>query len=264
MTHLFPAEMLSYLKSEGYKLPKTVFISTDYTCAPFTGEIICDAYIIPAQQQVKEFVKNGVPEDKIYPFGIPVSQNFVDDKGKDEAKAALGLDKSKKYILVSGGSIGASKLRKMLPVLCRMTKGTDYMPIIICGSNAGLQSRLEKRYGGRAVVLGSTDKMADYMRASQLYMTKPGGLSTTEAAAMGIPLALLPPIPGCESYNRRFFKDEGMCCKARPNGYSMGKVFRTMENSDSCHRMIEAQHRNINGQAAKDITELCKELSEVG
>ena len=59
-THVFPAEMLSYMKNSGMNVPKIVFIATDYTCIPFTEETNCDYYATPSPDLNDEYIRCGV------------------------------------------------------------------------------------------------------------------------------------------------------------------------------------------------------------
>ena len=256
MSHLFPAEILTYLRLHGTPVPKTIFITTDYTCIPFMEECVCDAYVIPAKELIGDFTTRGIPEDRIYPLGIPVRKGFRERQSRQQAKAALGLDQEKRYLLVSGGSIGAGKLEKALGLLCDITKGTDFSPIVICGNNTSVLGHLEKRYGSQVRLLGQTDRMAEYLRACDLYFTKPGGLSTTEAAVMEVPLALLPPIPGCETRNRRFYTETGMAEAVEPNEGDLQRVLSLLDSPAHWERMMENQRRVIPKDAAQRICDL--------
>ncbi len=255
-SHLFPAEILTYLRLHGTDVPKTVFMTTDYTCIPFMEECVCDAFVIPSGALREDFIARGIPEDKLYPLGIPVRKSFRQKITREQAKQALGLDPDTRYLLVSGGSIGAGKLEKALGLLCGLTKGTDLRPIVICGNNASVLGHLEKRYGAQAILLGRTDRMAEYMRACDLYFTKPGGLSTTEAAVMEVPLGLLPPIPGCETRNRRFFAGEGMAEAVEPTERDLERVLALLDEPDHWARMAENQRRIIPKDAAQRICDL--------
>ena len=259
MSHLFPAEILTYLRLHGTPVPKTIFITTDYTCIPFMEECVCDAYVIPAKELIGDFTTRGIPEDRIYPLGIPVRKGFRERQSRQQAKAALGLDQEKRYLLVSGGSIGAGKLEKALGLLCDITKGTDFSPIVICGNNTSVLGHLEKRYCSQVRLLGQTDRMAEYLRACDLYFTKPGGLSTTEAAVMEVPLALLPPIPGCETRNRRFYTETGMAEAVEPNERDLQRVLSLLDSPAHWERMMENQRRVIPKDAAQRICDLAEQ-----
>lgn len=261
MPHIFPAEILTYMRNHGMRIPKTVLIATDYSCIPFMEECVCDAYIIPSEKLKADFVGRGIPADRIYPFGIPVRSGFRQDMSRDEAKTQLGLDLQKRYILIAGGSMGAGKLEEVLQILHQLTSGTDLRPIAICGSNQILLRKLQARFGSQMEILGRTDQIAVYLRASELYLTKPGGLSTTEAAVTGVPLGLLPPIPGCESINLRFFVENGMCRTVGPSVQSLNAILDLIHCEDACKEMVARQHQVIPQDAAQQICDLACRLA---
>lgn len=260
-THIFPAEILTYLRSHGKPVPKTVYIATDYACVPFTEECKCDAYVIPSPELREDFESYGIPADKIYPFGIPVSRAFRKPVSREEARAALGLDAGHRYLLVSGGSIGAGKLEKAIGVLLRLTSGTDLRLIVVCGSNTSVYAHLHRQFGDRIILLMKTDRMAAYVRGCDLYFTKPGGLSTTEAAVMEAPLVLLPPIPGCETINRRFYCGHGMALSADASPEALGAVLARLDDPDFWETMHRRQRECIPKDAPEKICDLAESLA---
>ena len=136
MPHLFPAEIMTNMKLHGMQIPKTMFIATDYVCIPFTEETECDAYVIPAEDLKPKFVRKGIPEEKLYPFGIPTSAGFADEEPRALAKQRLGLDPDKNYILVAGGSMGGGKIEGRITALRdHFSRRKDTELIVICGSN---------------------------------------------------------------------------------------------------------------------------------
>lgn len=260
MTHLFPAEILTAMRDLGLPIPKTMFIATDYTCIPFTEECVCDAYIIPSEKLKNEFETRGIPSEQIHPFGIPVSKSFCSDISKEEAKKALGLDIDKQYFLVSGGSIGGSKLNTALNILFELIKDTNIRLIVICGSNKPLQAKLEKRYGSEAIIIEYTDEMPLYLRACDLYFTKPGGLSTTEAAVAEEPLILLPPIPGCETKNLRFFTQNGLAIATNLSPDELKEKIACLQSDKKCKKMLQRQAEEIHKDATKQICDLAEKI----
>lgn len=208
-THVYPAEALTVLKDRGTALPPVIFVATDYACTPFTEETDCDAYVIPHPTLLEEFQSFGIPAHKLHPLGIPVGADFSRSVTRQEARKALGLGEEETCLLISGGSMGAGVLKKAVKKLYAQWRGKARL-IIICGTNDRLYKSLEKAYGQDVTLLHSTDQMALYLRACDLYLTKPGGLSSTEAAVAGVALVHLPPIPGCETRNARFFSQHGL------------------------------------------------------
>ena len=261
MTHIFPGQILTDLKKHGFDLPPTVFIATDYTCIPFTEELDCDAYVIPSEKLRKEFEKCGIPAERIYPFGIPVKESFESPMSRKRAAKLLGLDYKKHYILVSGGSIGAGSIKAVLKTLCKLLKKDPNTHIIaICGSRSALASKLQKKYKDKVTIIGHTDQMAAYLSICDLYLTKPGGLSSTEAAVFGIPLVHITPIPGCESKNQRFFSKNGMSLSVRKPKRKLRRAVKKAEDQSVRNEMIQHQHRTIPNTAAASICDFAERI----
>ncbi|MCD7761466.1 MAG: glycosyltransferase [Clostridiales bacterium] len=257
-THLFPAEMLTWLKERRSALPPTVYVATDYTCIPMAGETECDCNVIPAPELAEEFAKRGLDGDTLFPLGIPVKGAFSDGPDRQEARKALGLDENRRYILVAGGSIGAGGVERTLRVLLSHYRREDTELIVICGNRQALYDRIQKRYGDRATVLGFTDRMAEYMKACDLLITKPGGLSSTEAAVAGIPLIHTSPIPGCETSNMRFFQRHGLSIAVPSPGRRLISACDALLADGRCDRPPETP---INPRAASDICDLAERLT---
>ena len=150
MPHLYPAELVTYLKRQGETLPLTVFVATDYVCIPFTEETDCDYYVVPGERQMKDFIRWKIPKEKLLPYGIPVARAFDETVTKREARRALGLsaDEDRKYILLTGGSIGAGDIHRNIRILLNRLKKThiDGKLIVVCGNNERLYKQLEKEY----------------------------------------------------------------------------------------------------------------------
>ncbi len=262
MPHLFPAELVTCLKRQGVAVPLTVFVATDYVCIPFTEETDCDFYIIPGEMQAADFVKRRLPKEKLLPFGIPVSRAFDAKISKEEAKAALGLPLEKKYFLLTGGSIGAGNIRKAIRILHAYFRKEepDGKLIVVCGSNKRLYRQLKFFYRDRIILLERTKQMALYMKASEIFISKPGGLSSTEAAVVGMPYIHITPIPGCESYNMRFFTKNGMSIGVKHMRLQLRRAVRKLQNEDAVLRMQEKQKHNVSVCARQRICDWAEEL----
>lgn len=239
MPHLCPAELVTYLKQQGEELPLTVFIATDYVCIPFTEETDCDFYIVPGERQVNDFVRRRIPREKLLPFGIPVGRAFDEDVSKEEARRKLGLEADKQYFLVTGGSIGAGALQRAIRILMKLIrrKKMDAQIIVVCGNNKRLYRRLRFIYRKRLILLERTGQMALYMKACDIFISKPGGLSSTEAAVVGVPYIHITPIPGCESYNMRYFSKKGMSIGVRRIRVSLAKAVLKLQKEDAAEYM---------------------------
>lgn len=259
-THLFPAEIFTYMKLHHMPLPKTVFIATDYACIPFTEETLCDAYVIPSAALCGEFSRRGIPQEKLYPLGIPVESAFTAAQTRAQARARLGLAADKKYILVTGGSMGGGSIEKAIKRLLSAVQGSaDTELIIICGSNKKLYNKLCAQGAENAQVLGYTGDMAAYMRACDLFITKPGGLSSTEAALSGIPIVHTGAIPGCETYNAAYFYRCGMSryCSVKSD---FSEALALLRDSAARDAMLDKQRKNMPQNSAAEIVAFAQRL----
>lgn len=254
MPHLFPAEIVTRLKAKAVALPKTVFVATDYACIPFTEETDCDAYVIPHPDLLEEFQSRGIPAWKLHPLGIPVRRVFGQESSRAEARATLGLDPLATYFLVAGGSMGAGVLKRSVRELYRQYGEKDVRLIVICGTNRRLYHSLERKYGHSVTVLQSTKEIELYLRACDLYLTKPGGLSITEGAVAGVPLAVLHPIPGCETKNARFFTCRHLALSQEELG--------ELEYLGPWEEMTRRQKAEIPHDAAQRVCDLAHRLAE--
>lgn len=289
MPHLYPAELVTYLKKQGEKLPLTVFVATDYVCIPFTEETNCDYYVIPGEKQLRNFMRWRIPKEKLLPFGIPVGRAFDEALTKRQAREALGLDadENKKYILLTGGSIGAGDIHKNICMLLNRLKKTrtDGQLIVVCGNNEKLYHQLEKEYitssfwkqklrkyakrhddgsawskEGRVILLRKTKQMALYMRACDIFISKPGGLSSTEAAVAQVPYIHIRPIPGCETHNMRYFTKNGMSIGVRKPRWQLASAMGRLSKEENVKKMRQRQQEGVPRDARKHICDWLEDM----
>ena len=250
--HLYPIETLTYLKrSHGLDVP-CFGIATDYTCIPFWEDAEMDFYFTPGEKLHRAYIEKNMPREKLIPTGIPVSSRFTHKIEKSEAKKRLGLDPDKRYFLIMSGSMGAGNA---LAVAKEVLKKSDFSPVIICGSNKKLKSELEREVGDDVVLTGFTNQVELYMNASEAVFTKAGGLTSTEAAAFGIPIVHTKPIPGCETKNTEYFSSLGMSIHSDNVETLVKNAVELVNDSEKVEKMLAAQRKYINPHAADDIAE---------
>lgn len=262
MPHLYPAETITSMRRRGMALPLTVAVMTDYTCIPFWEETDCDYYVMPHERLRRACVRRGLPDEKLLPFGIPVSGDFSREITREEARIKLGLSLEEKYFLVAGGSMGAGDLERLVEHLLRESDREHIL--IICGSNEKLERKLRQRYSSedRVRVKGFTSRMPLYLRACDLVFTKPGGLTSTEAAVAGALLVHTDPIPGCETANRRFFTGLGISVSAMTTRGQVHQGLTLLGDPQRTRRMRRCQRENIHRDAAERICDFLHEMVE--
>ncbi len=200
--HPFASLMLTETKRR-YHLPiKTAFVATDYTCSPSVKDSKLDYYFIPDESLISEFESTNIPKEKIVASGIPICQMFYE--------ASKVIPNSKQHIVMMCGSMGCGPIDKLTDLLT--VENNDIELTVICGTNKKLNARLQKRYGNRQNlhICGYVKDMPGMLDSADLYLTKPGGISVTEAVIRNKPMAFINAVAGCEAYNREFFVRRGV------------------------------------------------------
>ena len=215
-THVFAAVALTDAVGQyGLSVP-TAFVATDYTCSPGVGDTGLDWYFIPDASLAEEFAACGVPEEKLIASGMPVRASFYQSElTRTEAKRRCGVREDGRHLLMMCGSIGCGPLCELARLLAaRMA--ADEEVTIVCGHNEKLLEKLRQMElpPDRVHVLGFVADMQLLMRSADLFLTKPGGLSTSEAAALELPMVLIDAVAGCEEHNLDYFLSCGAAVTA--------------------------------------------------
>lgn len=261
-THLYPAETLTWLRRTQRLEVPTFFVGTDYTCIPFEEETELDHYFVPRGAPGLTYLDHGIPAEKLHYTGIPVRDAFCGRGDRAEARRQLGLDAQRPYYLVMSGSMGYGNLEEITDSILR--QAPDAHPILLGGSNAAMKRRLRERYAAEtATVLDFTTQVPLYMDACDLVFTKPGGLTSTEAAAKNTALIHTKAIPGCETENARFFSEYGMSLTGPDTDELVGRAVALAHDRPAQEEMFRCQRRHINPRAAEDICRSVLELTGV-
>lgn len=254
-THIFPAQCLTHIRKR-YRMDKLrlYFVSTDYNCCPFVEETSTDAFFVPHDVITGEFIRRGVGEERVLVSGIPTLEKFSAKTDKTEARAKLGLPDKAPIILMMSGSMGFGNLEEMVRLLRnRMRDETNI--VVLGGNNERLKASLRARFGDdtRIRVMDFTDRADLYMDACDIMLSKPGGLSSTEAAVKNVPLVHTAPIPGCETDNLLFFNHFGMSVSGSSPQETADAAIRLLERPEMQKAVMDAQRQNTNPHSAADI-----------
>lgn len=252
--HLFPALLLTLLQRERPMDIRTCFVSTDYTASPSADQVDLDRVFIPDDSLIPEFAALGIPEDRLVGSGIPVRQAFYDRKERREAKRAAGLDPDKQHLLIMSGSMGAGHINRVVEDLSQMI-GPDCELTVVCGTNKRLFQQLSQRIGARQNIhiLGFVQDVPLLMDSADLYLTKPGGISVSEAWVKALPMVLLDAVSGCEGPNLDFFVElGGAVTAARPEALAE-LCLTTLQDGDRLAAMTAALTPGSGRNAAQTI-----------
>lgn len=260
MPHLFPAEAVTYMMKKYRPSISTYFVATDYACIPFTEETEMDYYFIPHEDLKEEFAGRGIPEEKLIPTGIPVSERYVNLPDRAECRDKLGIAQDRKCILIMTGSMGYGNVESLIGHLVAGT-GEDTSIYVMGGTNERLKQSLRQTYAqiNRVEVLDFTKQAHVYMAAADVLFTKPGGLTSSEAAAACVPIVHTHPIPGCEERNVAFFTARGMSVSDKKEEEVVRKGLELLRHQEIQDAMRENQRRFGRPDAAEKIFQFIAE-----
>ncbi len=255
-THLYGMESLTAVKKKtGCSIP-FYGVLTDYTVIPFICETNLDYYFIPHLSLSQKLNKKGLPIESLIPSGIPVLSRFHSQLTAFEAKKALDIPDRKKTVLAMSGGIAGGNFLKLCDELVKETDD-NYTIFAMTGRNDALKKEIDTIHKNctRITAVPFTKDVNIYMKAADVLLTKPGGLSSTEAAVTNVPIVHVNAIPGCETCNAKFFADQGMSYNAKSISDAVNESLILACDKEKSERMKIRQKEVINPYAAKDIAE---------
>ncbi len=216
-THPFSSQMCAILKEKGKLNCKVATILTDY--APHNQWLVksefIDYYFVAQQGMVDDLVSRGVNKDKIHVTGIPLSSRFLQSYNKQKILEDYGLTSDKNTILFfAGGEFGFGKDKTFNRLKAIIDNLPNLQVVAVAGRNEKMKERFDElvkttRTESNVKILSFTNQVPELMSVSDLVITKPGGLTTTESLASGLPLIIIDPLPGQEEENAEFIENSG-------------------------------------------------------
>ena len=217
-THFFSSQMCAYLKKKNKAHFKLSTVITDY--APHEQWLLypeeIDYFFVAHNGMRDSLIDKGISKSKVYATGIPLSNRFLEHYNKKEILEEFGLQQGKKRVLFfAGGEFGLGK-STTLEILKTFAEHFHNLQIIaIAGRNKNMKEKFEELVENTAredtiKILEYTNKIPELMSISDLVVTKPGGLTTTESLASGLPIIVINPIPGQEEENATFLEQNGV------------------------------------------------------
>jgi processive 1,2-diacylglycerol beta-glucosyltransferase len=214
-THFLPAQILSRKIAKGkYRKPVWVQV-TDFDLHALWVHDHMRGYFAANDEVAWRMADRGVPADTIHVTGIPVMPVFSETRDRVECARELGLDPNRKTVLMMSGGAGVGGIETMAERLMELKD--DFQLVALAGRNERLLEelrRLATGNPGRLLPLGFTRTIERVMAVSDLAVTKPGGLTTSECLAVGLPMIVISPIPGQEERNADYLLENGAALKA--------------------------------------------------
>lgn len=214
-TQAFPCGIAAdYKQQAGLTIP-LYGVLTDFIPHNYWLHEQVDGYMVGSDDARRWLERSGVPCSRIHHTGIPIDPVFAEPLDGAGVRESLGLTTEEPVVLVMGGGQGLGPIE---PVV----KALDALPgplqlVVVTGLNARLQKRLTNlvpTLRRRVVVLGHVPYVHELMALATLLVTKPGGMTTSEALAARLPLVVVDPIPGQEAKNTQYLLARGAARQA--------------------------------------------------
>jgi processive 1,2-diacylglycerol beta-glucosyltransferase len=262
-TEIGAAEMAALGKREGWFNAPVLAVQTDFQTEPPWVQREIDFYCVGSEQAKSELISWGVSPNRVLASGIPIDPAFALSYNKAELLRGLGLAAKQPVALVMGGGMGPAPLDDIIRSLelC----GLPLQVIAVTGHDRAMKTRLEALRGRIALdlrVLGWTDNIPELMAVGDVLITKPGGLTTSEALAMGLPMVLTHPIPGPEESHLRYLERQGVAFSTRSLEQIPELVTRILKRPGEREEMIRRARDLARPDAAHTVAQVVRALLE--
>jgi len=244
-THFLPPELISKMIESGEKLPPSWVQVTDFDIHALWIHQHMTGYFAASEEIAVRMKHRGIPESLINITGIPIMPVFAKEYSKQEAKRKLGINPDRPVVLLMAGGLGVGGIRELTETL--LTLNEKFTIVALAGKNKKLLESLRnlaEKSNDRLIPMGFTNTIEELMAASDIAVTKPGGLTSSECLAMKLPMIVVSPIPGQEERNADFLLENGTAVKACDEAtakYKLGKLLKNPEKlkamSQNCEKI---------------------------
>ncbi len=264
-THPFGSQMCSYLKRKNKITAKIATIMTDFSPHDqwLVGHKFTDYFFVANDKMKNYLISKGITENKISVTGIPISNRFLKTYNKKEILDTYNLSEDKFTVLFFGGGefgLGKTKTAEIFESFVQESLKEKIQIIAIAGKNPKMKASFKEivsKYSVNTTTTNTTDttdttditnnvkileftnQVPELMSISDLVVTKPGGLTTSESLASHLPMLIINPIPGQEEENAEFLEDKGIAIWLRKNDDSKLIIENLLADSQKLNLMKE-------------------------
>jgi processive 1,2-diacylglycerol beta-glucosyltransferase len=237
-THFLPAELLSHEIAAG-RLACALWVQvTDFDLHRMWLHPHVTGYFAPNEEVAFRMRAQGIPAQVVHVSGIPTMPAFACLPDRVACARALGLDPARMTFLLMGGGAGLGGLSRVAQVLLALPG--DFQLIVLAGKNAeelAALRRLAAAHPGRLSPQGYSDRVERLMACADLVITKPGGATSAECLALGLPMIVHAPIPGQEECNANFLLEQGVALKAHALDTLAYRIRHLMDHPEQLEAM---------------------------
>ncbi len=205
-THTVCSSIVGFLKQKKIYSGLFGIAFSDFHLHPYWLYKEADFYLVNIEDQKKLMEKNGISGNKIFVCGMTLQPKTQVDL--QAVRVKLGIDQTDRVVLVSSGSQGTGIDKSLL---LSLSQKPSVKIIVVCGKNKKLFEDLSSYFlGSNIIVLGFYKPMDELYAIADICITKPGGLSTSEALRWDLPILVSHVLPGQEELNFDYLQDKGL------------------------------------------------------
>lgn len=241
-THFFPTDVVGHAQAAGRLSVPLVVVITDLFPHRFWLTARPSVALVGTEEVKRLCVQRGLDADRIRVVGIPIRPAFARTPDRATVMMRLGLDAARQTILIASGGMGVGPIEGLVQRFLQVAAQRlgRLQLVVICGQNRRLAERLRRRCAGAALpvrIEGFVETMPDYMRAADLLITKPGGLTVVEALAMELPMLFVGAIPGQEQFNAAYAVSHRAACWLRSPSEVVSTALHLMDHPEQLEQM---------------------------
>lgn len=254
-THFLPARLVSLMQTWGAISTRMAIITTDYDFQGFWLSTTFSQLFLARAEAREHLIALGLPADRLAVTGIPIRHELNRPADTDAILERFRLRSDRPVLLVSAGAAGGDYASTIVEQLLR--RDEQFQAVVVCGRNEDLRTEITRLVGtntDRFRVLGYTTEMPELMRVADLFVGKPGGLSSSECMAAGLPMVLINPIPGQEVRNSDYLMEQGAAVRCNYDTTIGWKIGRLLGDPQRLERMAESARQTGRPGAALAVT----------
>lgn len=279
-THFFPTDVLATLRRAGRLSARFLVVLTDLFPHRLWLASEADAMVVASEQTRRTCEQRGIRAERLHVCGVPVELRFSAPVDRPALRRQLGLDPSRTTLLLASGGMGYGPLEPIMSMLLSLAGARDpsariprpqaegaadpsvasrLQALVVCGHNRALAQRLTRRCAEAPFpvrVFGFVETMPELMQASDLLVTKAGGITIMEALTVGVPMVLCGTIPGQESFNAEYVVAHGAAVNAAHPAEAVAQVLRLFAHPSRLEAMRHAAKSLSRPRAAEEIAAL--------
>ena len=236
---------------------------TDFCTEPGWVKDEIDVYCVGSEEAKSQLIAWGVSSNRVLYCGVPVDSAFALSFDRAEVRRAFGLKPKRPVVLVMGGGVGPAPLDTIIRSLEMCSQPVQVLAV--AGRNRGMRERMEALRGQLALdlhVFGCTASVPELMGAADLLVTKPGGVTTSEAMAAGVPMILTSPIPGMEESHLKFLVKRGVGLEAKEPEEIPALVSSLLDDTKRMEELSSRAREIARPDAAYAVAQVARALLE--